>query len=540
MSWNLADLFEAVADTIADREALVCVGDGTDAARRLTYAELDERANRLAHALVAMGVGPDDRVGLQLANGNEYVEAMLACFKVRAVPVNVNYRYLAGELRQLYTDSGVRLVVHEPDFGSTLDELRSDLPDLRHTLARGGEYEEVLAASPSHRPAVARSGDDHYVLYTGGTTGRPKAVLWRHEDVFHAAMGGGNPGGDGVGSVEELIKRAVEGHTRCLVTSPLMHGTGHWITFSTLYGGGTVVLRRDRRLDPWRVWETAIAESASWVVIVGDAFARPLVDALEADPSLPTRLTRVTVVLSGGSTLSAWAKADLVRLLPSTMVVDGYGSSETGGQLRMVTVPGTSAEGHTRFTPGISTTVLDDDLRPLEAGDGRTGWLATTGHIPLGYHGDPEATAATFPIVDGVRWAVPGDRACIQSDGSIVVFGRGSVSINSGGEKVHPEEVESVVRSHPSVFDAVVVGLPDERWGEIVAAVVHPRPGAAPNLDELSEHCRTTIASFKVPRRMVLVDEVVRSPSGKPDYRWAAEVARRGVGASSAGDHELS
>jgi 3-oxocholest-4-en-26-oate---CoA ligase len=533
MSWNLAELFEAVAATVPEREAVVCVGSPTgEATRRLTYAQLDERADRLAHVLAARGVEPGARVGLQLANGNEYVEAMLACFKLRAVPVNVNYRYLAGELRHLYAHSGVRMVIHEPDLAGTLEEVRDELPELVATLGRGAEYEAAVAAAPARPPAADRSGNDHYVLYTGGTTGRPKAVLWRHEDVFHAAMGGGNPGGDGVASVEELTERALAGHTRCLVTSPLMHGTGHWITFSMLYNGGTVVLTRDRGLDARRVWEVAIAESASWLVIVGDAFARPLVDALEAEPPLAADLSGLTVVLSGGSTLSPWLKADLVRLLPTTMVVDGYGASETGGQLRMVTVSGASVQPRSRFTPGDSTTVLDDDLRPLAPGDGRTGWLATRGHIPLGYHGDPEATARTFPVVDGVRWSVPGDRACIEDDGSIVVFGRGSVSINSGGEKVHPEEVESVLKSHPAVFDAVVVGVPDHRWGEMVTAVVQPRAGRVPTLDELHDHCGATIAGYKVPRHLVVVDEIVRSPSGKPDYRWAGEVAAKDVGGS--------
>jgi 3-oxocholest-4-en-26-oate---CoA ligase len=527
MSWNLADLFEAVTDTVPQAEALVCVDQrvGEAAEHRLTYAHLDARANRLAHVLAERGVGTGMRVGLQLANGNEYLEGMLACFKLRAVPVNVNYRYVAGELVDLYRSSRTTVVIHEPDLAPVVARIRSKLPALRATLARGDDYEAALAVAPETRPDVERSGDDHYVLYTGGTTGRPKAVLWRHEDIFHAAMGGGDPGGDRVRSIEELQAKAAGGHTRCLVASPLMHGTGHWMALSTLLDGGTVIVTRDRRLDPVGLWRVAASESASWVVIVGDAFARPLVQALDEDPTLPDRLLGVTVVLSGGSTLSPTVKADLVRVLPSAIVVDGFGASETGGQLRMVTASGGASPPTARFTPGESTTVVDDDLRPLRPGDGRTGWLATRGHIPLGYHGDPEATARTFPEVDGVRWAVPGDRATIEADGTVVVFGRGSVSINSGGEKVHPEEVEAVLKSHPSVFDAVVVGAPDHRWGEVVTAVVCPTRGHRPELDELAAHCRTWIAGYKVPRRLLLVDDVLRSPTGKPDYRWARAVA---------------
>jgi 3-oxocholest-4-en-26-oate---CoA ligase len=525
MSWNLADLFEVVADTVPDREAIVCVeDDGTT--RRLSYAALDERANRLAGALASRGIGAGDRVGVQLANGHEYLEVMLACFKLRALAVNVNYRYVADELHHIFEVSGTSLVVHEPDLAPGIEDVRSNLPRLRHTLARGPAYEAALAAEAPTRPEVTRSGDDHYVLYTGGTTRRPKGVLWRHEDIFHAALSGANAQHPGLSTVGDVRQHAPGGHTRCLVASPLTHGTGHWMALSTLFRGGTVIVTRSRRLEPERVWRVAGAERASWLVIVGDAFARPLVDALDADPALTEQAAGVTVVMSGGSTLSPSLKADLLRLLPTTMVVDGYGASETGGQARMVTAPGTALDGPSRFAPNAGTTVLDDDLRPARPGDGRPGWLARRGHIPLGYLDDPEATARTFPVVDGVRWAVPGDRAALEADGTIVVFGRGSTSINSGGEKIHPEEVESALRAHPEVFDAVVVGVPDPRWGEVVTAVVHARPGRTPDLDDLARHCRRTMAAYKVPRRLVLVDAVQRTLSGKPDHRWARDAAR--------------
>ncbi|HUF33326.1 MAG TPA: acyl-CoA synthetase [Acidimicrobiales bacterium] len=523
MSWNLADLFEAVADNVPTREAVVCAeADGTTT--RSTYAQLDRRANRLAHVLAGRGIGPGDRVGLQLANGNEYLEAMLACFKLRALPVNVNYRYVAEELRHLFEVSGTALVIHEPDLTPAIDEVRDELPLLRSTLVRGDDYEAALAVAPTSRPVAERSGDDRYVLYTGGTTGRPKGVVWRHEDIFHAALSGASPLRPGLSTIEEVRAHAPAGRARCLVASPLIHGTGHWMALSTLFRGGTVIVMRARGLDAGRLWEVAASEAASWLVIVGDAFARPLVDALEGDTACTARAGTVTVIMSGGSTLSPSVKSDLLRLLPTVVLVDGFGASETGGQGRMVSAPGADVDGAGSFVPGEGTTVLDDDLRPLSPGDGRTGWLARRGHIPVGYLGDPESSTLTFPEVDGVRWAVPGDRATIAANGNVVVFGRGSTSINSGGEKVHPEEVESALRSHPEVFDAVVVGAPDPRWGEVITAIVQPRPGRAPCLPDLADHCRRTMAAFKVPRRLLLVDEVRRSPSGKPDYRWARSV----------------
>jgi 3-oxocholest-4-en-26-oate---CoA ligase len=526
---NLADLFEAVADEVPQREALVCVASAGEPEIRLSYAALDERANRLAHVMAARGIGPGDHVALHLYNGNEYLEAMLAAFKLRAVPVNVNYRYVEAELRYLLDDSDARMVIHEPEFNATIAAIAADLPLLRSTLERGEAYEAALASASPERDFGPRSADDLYVLYTGGTTGMPKGVMWRHEDIYFGAFGGGeHRAPDGSHSVVERVRQGRP--RRCLPASPLMHGSAHWMAFSNLYSGGTVVLTRARRLDPVHLLEVLRVEEISFLVLVGDAFARPLADTIAADPerwSLPA----LTVILSGGAILSPAVKGDLVRLLPSTMVVDGFGASETGGQGQMVAAPDGAAGGHPRFRVGDETTVLDDDHRPLTPGDGRVGWLARRGHIPLGYYKDAGRTSTTFPVVDGVRWAVPGDRASIEADGTVVVYGRGSVSINSGGEKIHPEEVEAALKGHPAIFDAVVVGVPDERWGERVTAVIELRPGAPePALDELGEHCRRVLAAYKVPRDAVVVDAIERSPSGKADYRWARERAVRRAG----------
>jgi len=531
VQFNLADLWERVVDEIPDHEALVC-GE-----RRLTYAQADARATRLAHHLAATGIGAGDHVALYLYNGTEYLEGMLAAFKLRAVPINVNYRYGEEELRYLLDDADARAVVFHREFAPVLAEVRADLPSLHGfvevddrsgapSLAGASQYEAALAAASDVRDFGPRSADDLYILYTGGTTGMPKGVMWRAEDIFFGAFGGGNLGDAPITEPEQVVD-SLDLHRRGLPACPFMHGTAHWMAFGTLYSGGTVVISPERHFDPEHLWRLADRERVTFLVIVGDAFARPLVEAYDRlDP--PADVSPLTVVLSGGAVLSPSVKAAWVERLPGTLLIDGFGASETGGQGQSVSAAGGPIESVARFSVNDETTVLDDDLRPVPPGV--VGKLARRGHVPIGYYGDAEKTAATFPVVDGVRWSVPGDHARIEDDGTISVLGRGSVSINTGGEKVYPEEVEAALKSHDAVFDAVVVGVPDERWGERVTAVVQARAGAAPALDDLAEHVRAHLASYKVPRDLVLVDAIVRSPSGKPDYRWARDVA---VGAGS-------
>jgi acyl-CoA synthetase (AMP-forming)/AMP-acid ligase II len=533
VEYNLADLWEAVVDAVPDREALVC-GD-----RRLTFAEADDRMNRLAHTLRAHGVGPGDHVALYLYNGTEYLEAMVAAFKIRAVPVNVNYRYVEDELRYLLADSDAKAIVFDREFAPKLSAISADLPLLTTFLAIEDDsgatfgsldaldYDAALAEAPGGRDFGPRSPDDLYVLYTGGTTGMPKGVLWRHEDIFFGAFGGGgvtNP----ISSPGEISERARAGITRCLPACPFMHGTAHWMAFMSLYEGGSVVISPEHSLDPVHVWELAARERVNFLVIVGDAMGRPLVEALDRlDPSVD--LSGLVLLLSGGAILSPAVKRELAAKLPQTAVIDGFGSSEAGGQGQMVTTAERDAPSQPRFRVTPDTTVLTHDLRPAEVGV--VGKLARRGHIPIGYYKDPVKSAQTFPVVDGVRWSVPGDDARIETDGTITVLGRGSVSINSGGEKVYPEEVEGALKSHPAVFDAIVVGVPDERWGERVVAVVEPRDGVEPpSLGDLDDHARAHIAGYKVPRDVVCVEHVLRSPSGKPDYRWAKQIAMRRLG----------
>ncbi|MCU1488333.1 MAG: AMP-binding protein [Actinomycetia bacterium] len=497
MGGNLGDLFEAAATATPGATALVVDGE------RWTFAQLDDRVNRLAEVLALQGIAREDRVGILLGNTNEHLEVLLACFKLRALAVNLNTRLVAGELAELLSLSQADVVVHEPDLGDLL-------PSHVTGISRGPGYEAALAAADPTPPdpAGGRSGDDLYVLYTGGTTGRPKGVLWRHDDLRVAALAGDL----GLGA------------RRVLVACPLFHGTGQWMALAAVLAGGTVLTTRARSVEPERVWGLAEAERATHLVLVGDAYARPLVEALELRPGR-WRLDDLTVVLSGGAQLSPDVTSRLLAALPCAMVVDGYGATETGGHARLVSVAGSPTTTTSAFRVGDDTAVLDDQLRPIPRGEPTEGWLARRGPLPLGYDGDPEATAQTFPVVDGVRWSVPGDRARWLDAHRVEILGRGALTINTGGEKVHAEEVEGVLRDHPAVADAIVVGAPDERWGELITAVVTAVPGATVTLDDLVEHCRGVLAPFKAPRRLVLVDEVRRSASGKPDYRWARGLA---------------
>jgi len=534
MAFNVADLLERVADTVPDHLALVC------AQRRLSYADLEARANRLAHVLSAHGVGAGDHVALYLYNSTEYLEGMLAAFKIRAVPINVNYRYVEDELRYLLDDADAVAVIFHREFAPKLAAIRPSLPLLRAFIAvdddsprtdallAAEDYERALAGASPARDFGPRSADDLYLLYTGGTTGMPKGVMWRHVDLFFGAMAGAGGGGAPITMPEEIAERCLQPRTRCVPICPFMHGTAHWMAFSSLFMGGSVIIPAEHHLEPLALWRLVEREQANYIVIVGDAFARPLLDALDSPEGRAIDLSSLQVVLSGGAILSPSLKRAFVERLPALLVVDGYGASETGGQGQSVVVAGGDVPAAPRFRVGDDTQVLGPDLRPV--GVGVVGRLARRGHIPLGYYKDAAKTEATFPVVDGVRWAVPGDHAVIETDGTITLLGRGSVSINTGGEKVYPEEVESVLKAHADVFDAVVVGVPDERWGERVVAIVQSRTGTAPRLDALQLHSRAHLAGYKVPRDIVVVDAIERSPSGKPDYRWARAVATRAPG----------
>ncbi len=527
--WNLADLFEAVADAVPDRTAIV-VGD-----RRLTFREVDERATRLAHHLAARGVKPGDHVGLYLYNGPEYVEGLFAAYKLRAVPINVNYRYVEAELRYLFDNADLTGLIHGREFVPRIAAVQDECPKLVAFVAvedgsdedlstiGAAEYEAALAGASPERDFPPRSEDDLYILYTGGTTGMPKGVMWTQKDFFLSTVG---PllelGGAKLNTPADVVDLAVSGTpVVSFPIPPLMHGAALWVAMMAMFAGNTLVLTSQRKMDPHAIWATVEREKVMAITIVGDAMARPLIEALD-EPGASYDLSGLFVIGSGGAMLSPAVKARIAERLPHVYVSDSIGASETGYQ---GTFAGADDQGRPRFVMGEHTTVLDDDGMPVKPGDGVVGRLARGGYVPIGYYKDPEKTAAVFAEAGGRRWVLPGDMAMVEADGTITLLGRGSVSINSGGEKVFPEEVENALKSHPDVFDVVVVGVPDERWGERVTAVVKARPGASPTADDLAAHAREHIAGYKVPREVHLVDEVVRSPSGKADYRWAKEVA---------------
>ncbi len=524
-----ADLWELAVDTLRekgdlDREALVIFGSDTAGTGRRTYGELEDGANRFAHHLLGLGVRHGDPVALYLENRPEYVEVMLGAYKAGAVPVNVNFRYVEDELRYLFDDADLVVLITNDEFLSRVEAIRGDAPKLREVIVVERDYEDRLAASSSERDFGPRSADDLYVAYTGGTTGLPKGEIWRQEDNFFAGMGGGDVfhSGNYIAAPEELVARLPDPGLVALATPPFMHVSAHWLLYSVLFGGGKMVVTERGRFDPQAIWQLVSSEGVNMLIIVGDAMARPLADELEANRDAYDTST-LLVIGSGGAVLSPSTKARLGTLLPSTMITDGYGSSETG---TMGTQRNTGGEaGGARFAMSDAARVFDDDLNAVQPGSEVIGRLARRGHIPLRYHKDPEKTAKTFVEVDGERWVLPGDYAKVLEDGTIELLGRGSVSINTGGEKVYPEEVEAVVKGHPDIVDAVVVGVPDERWGERVVAVVRPAERTTPSLESIQEVCRTKLAGYKVPREICVVEQIVRSPAGKTDYRWAKDVA---------------
>jgi 3-oxocholest-4-en-26-oate---CoA ligase len=513
---------------------------------RQTRRQLAARSDALASHLHACGLGchverrdlaghesGQDHVAIYMQNRLEYLESMVAAWKARAAPFNVNYRYVAEELRYLLADAGATAIVVQSTFVPTLAAVLPQLPQLRvivqvadesgHDLLPGAVwYDDALAAAPAGPPLDPPSADDLYILYTGGTTGMPKGVLWRNGDAMIECFGASRM----ATTVEEFAAEAVTG-MRALITPPFMHGAGHWVALSVWLGGGTVhLLSRPEHLDPVDVWSTVERERIELMLIVGDAFARPLVDELEAHPRRYD-VSSLNVVLSGGAPLSVGLKRELLAHLPTVMIVDGLGSSEAGGQLSRVSTGADAATGS--FPPRDGNEVLSDDLtRVLRSGDDEIGWLAKRGRLALGYLHDADKTARTYPVVDGVRYVIPGDRARIQADGSIELQGRDSVTINSGGEKIFAEEVEMAVKAHPGVYDCVVAGRPSERWGNEVVAIVRRRDGAIVTAESVLSEAGRHIARYKLPKGIVFVDEIVRSPSGKADYRWARQVAAGG------------
>ena len=553
MECNIGLVHEAIARAVPDRECIVFRD------RRLTWAEVGERTRRLANALHDRGLGchterealaghesGQDHLALYLHNGNEYLEGMVGAYKARVAPFNVNYRYVADELAYLLDDAGATAILYAGAFAPTLAEVLPRLPRLRvliqvedgsgNGLLPGAvEYEAALAAASPEAPPVTPSPDDLYILYTGGTTGMPKGVLWRQADIFPAALGGVDAATGGEWESYEAIGAgaAASDVMVFLPAAPFMHGAGHWIALSGSHRGNPVAIQSVvDRLDADDVWSTVERERVGFLQIVGDAFARPLLQQLDAvaRESRSYDLSSLAVILSGGAALSVAAKEELLEHLPHVMVIDGVGSSEAGGQMSHVSTKGSGASTGS-FAPAPGSVVLDDALTTVLApGHEGIGWLAKGGRIPLGYLGDPEKTARTFPTVGGARYSVPGDRARLRADGIVELHGRDSVTINSGGEKIFAEEVEAAVMRHPDVHDAVVCGRPSEQWGQEVVALVRLREGATVGVDDIRATAGEHLARYKVPKVVVFLEEIVRSPAGKADYRWAKATAEAHAG----------
>jgi fatty-acyl-CoA synthase len=533
MEWSLTAVQDLVSGEVPDRDMLVWEGV------RKTHGEVVSRSRRLAAFLVERGIGvhrerPDlerwecgqSPVALILHNCPEYIEAMSGCFRARAVPFNVNHHYSAAEVRAVLTMVGAEAVIYHRSMAPMVGAAVGDAPRLlieiddepgTAGLAGSVAYEKAIESQRDDVRLPDPSPDDLYLVCTGGTTGTPKAVVWRQADIFVSGMGGSDDA-----TPDSLVATATRGIGTWYAAPPLMHAAAQWTAFVCLHGGGTVVLHDDRgRFDAEKIIATVSREHVNLMSIVGDAYARPLVEALERNsPDLSSLL----VIGTGGAITSEENKQALLRLLPHVTIRDGYGASETGG----MAFGSLSKSGATKgFAPAPGAVVLSADRsRILDPGDDELGWTARRGRVPLGYLNNPERTLATFPIVDGVRLAVPGDRAMAEPDGSIRMLGRDSMVVNTGGEKVFVEEVEEALRSHPEVEDALVVGRPSDRFGQEVTAIVQLRRGALVAPNELREYAAKSIARFKAPRAVAFCEVIKRQASGKPDYQWALDAAR--------------
>ena len=537
MDFNLAQVHEAIAEAIPEKDCIIVPG------RRLSWADVTERTRRLANYLLSRGLGSvrpraelrgfesgQDHLALYLYNGVEYLEGMLGAYKSRVVPFNVNYRYVEKELLYLFKDAKARGIIYHAAFAPMLEKILPELPELEvliqvpddsgHPLLPGAvEYERALASASPSRPEVELSPDDLYMLYTGGTTGMPKGVLWRQADIFVAALNGRHPDGSEHETLESIVERGLAGNQRVLAAAPFMHGAAHWCVFINFHMGNCVVVQREtNRLDPDDLLSTVEREKVAGLLIVGDAFGRPILDQLRKKKY---DLSSFSVLVTGGAALNASLKQEFIELIPHVVIIDGVGSSETGAQGQNVSTAASGASTGT-FRPAPACCILSKDLtRVLEPGHEEMGWFAQRGRVPLGYLEDPEKTRLTFPAIDGIRYAVPGDRARLREDGIVELYGRDSVTINSGGEKIFAEEVEHALKQHVAVYDAVVVGRPSERWGQEVVALVRLRGGRQASESELIDECVHHLARYKLPKAILFRDEIVRSPSGKADYRWA-------------------
>ena len=537
MEFNAADIFEGVVDRVPDREAIV------HGSTRLTYKELDARSNKAANALKKLGIKKGSHIGIYAFNCVEWLEIMLGAYKLCAIPININYRYVEEELKYLIDNADMEAIFYHKQFSNKLENIKSHLPLLKDFICieddsgeddvidKSFNFEDLIANEDESRLDVDRSGDDKYILYTGGTTGMPKGVVWRMEDVL-MTLGGGIDAvtGEKYPTPEAFADKCLQDQTIALALAPFMHGGAQWQSFNSFFSGWKLIINDQVSFDADYVWEVVAKEKVMTLTIMGDAMGRPLCDALPRAIEKGLDLSSLFVLSSTASVFSASIKDTILEYLPNLFLIDAVGSSETGATgVNIHTKDGKLKDsgGGPKFTkPNFSEILNLDTKEVIPPSDTETiGYLARKGHVPVAYYKDEEKSKKTFIEVGGVRYSIPGDMAKYEEDGQMTLLGRGSVSINSGGEKIFPEEVEMALKAHPNIFDCLVVGVKDDRWGQKVVAVIQRRENDELSLDDIKDVASKYIASYKMPKEIVFSELIERAPSGKPNYQWAQEFA---------------
>ena len=537
MEFNAADIFEGVVDRVPDREAII------HGSTRLTYKELDARSNKAANALKKLGIKKGSHIGIYAFNCVEWLEIMLGAYKLCAIPININYRYVEEELKYLIDNADMEAIFYHKQFSNKLENIKSHLPLLKDFICieddsgeddvidKSFNFEDLIANEDESRLDVDRSGDDKYILYTGGTTGMPKGVVWRMEDVL-MTLGGGIDAvtGEKYPTPEAFADKCLQDQTIALALAPFMHGGAQWQSFNSFFSGWKLIINDQVSFDADYVWEVVAKEKVMNLTIMGDAMGRPLCDALPRAIEKGLDLSSLFVLSSTASVFSASIKDTILEYLPNLFLIDAVGSSETGATgVNIHTKDGKLKDsgGGPKFTkPNFSEILNLDTKEVIPPSDTETiGYLARKGHVPVAYYKDEEKSKKTFIEVGGVRYSIPGDMAKYEEDGQMTLLGRGSVSINSGGEKIFPEEVEMALKAHPNIFDCLVVGVKDDRWGQKVVAVIQRRENDELSLDDIKDVASKYIASYKMPKEIVFSELIERAPSGKPNYQWAQEFA---------------
>ena len=537
MEFNAADIFEGVVDRVPDREAIVY------GSTRLTYKELDARSNKAAHALKKLGIKKGSHIGIYAFNCVEWLEIMLGAYKLCAIPININYRYVEEELKYLIDNADMEAIFYHKQFSKKLQNIREHLPTLkdficiddgsedRCVIDESYDFEDLILNEDDSRLDVKRSGDDQYILYTGGTTGMPKGVVWRMEDVL-MTLGGGIDAvtGERYESPEAFADKCLQDQTIAIALAPFMHGGAQWQSFNSFFSGWKLVIYDRISFDADYVWEVVAKEKVMNLTIMGDAMGRPLCDALPKALKKGLDLSSLLIFSSTASVFSSSIKDTILEYLPNLFLIDAVGSSETGATgVNIHTKDGKLKDsgGGPKFTkPNFSEILNLDTKEIIPSSDTETiGYLARRGHVPIAYYKDEEKSKKTFIEVNGERFSIPGDMAKYEKDGQMTLLGRGSVSINSGGEKIFPEEVEMALKAHPNIFDCLVVGVKDARWGQKVVAVIQRRETLDLSLDDIKNVASKYIASYKMPKEIVFSELIERAPSGKPNYQWAQNFA---------------